>query len=243
MSAQTVVGLDNWFNAEIHPKTGYPYHYLWNDTNDSGYSRWGEIFTARGARIASMYKPDIESLRKISIYIIVDPDSIVENPKPNLFTPQDITNITEWVRNGGVLVVMGNDGKHCGLAGINSLLVRFGMSFNNVMLHPVVNNQYEMGAYTSLPDHPVFKGVQKIYMKEVASIRLSPVCKPVLTDNGSAVIAECSFGSGFVFVVGDPWIYNEYIDQDRLPPDFQNRKAAENLTDYLLSKSRRQIIM
>jgi unsaturated rhamnogalacturonyl hydrolase len=104
------------------------------------------------------------------------------------------------------------------------------------MLHPVMNNQYEMGAYTNLPGHPVFKDLKKIYMKEVASISLSGNARAVLAENGEAVMAEAAVGKGFVFAVGDPWIYNEYIDHDRLPPDFENRKAAENLTEYLLSK-------
>jgi unsaturated rhamnogalacturonyl hydrolase len=238
MQAQIVVGLDNWYNAEISSETGYPYHYLWSDMDDSGYSRWGDIFKSKGAGIVRIYKPDIESLRQINVYIIVDPDSVIENPKPNFFTQQDIMNITDWVRNGGVLVLMANDSKHCALSGLNKLASRFGMTFNNVMLHPVINNQYEMGAYASLPDHPVFKDVQKIFMKEVASIRLSADCTAVLTENSQAVIAECRFGNGFVFAVGDPWIYNEYIDHDRLPESFENRKAAENLTDYLLSLAR-----
>lgn len=233
--SQIMVGLDNWYNAEISPETGYPYHYLWSDTDDSGFSRWGEIFTGKGAKITRIYKPDVESLNQIDIYIIVDPDSIIESPEPNLFTEGDIVNITNWVREGGILVLLANDANHCALSGLNKLAGKFGMVFNHVMLHPVSNNQYEMGAYTSLPDHPVFKDVQKIYMKEVASIRLSEMCHPVLTDNGQAVIAECRFGEGFVFAIGDPWIYNEYIDHDRLPESFENRKAAENLTDYLLS--------
>lgn len=243
IKSQIVVGLDNWFNAEVNPTTGYPYHYLWNDTDDSGYSRWGEIFRSKGAKQVRIYKPDAESLHQIDIYILVDPDSVVENPRPNLFTQKDIANITEWVRTGGVLVIMANDGKHCALAGLNKLTSHLGMTFNNVMLHPVVNNNYEMGAYTSLPDHPVFKGVQKIYMKEVASIKLTNNCTTVLSDNGQAVIAECSFGNGFVFAVGDPWIYNEYIDHDRLPETFENRKAAENLTEYLILKAKERKVV
>jgi unsaturated rhamnogalacturonyl hydrolase len=42
-----------------------------------------------------------------------------------------------------------------------------------------------------------------------------------------------------VVAIGDPWIYNEYIDHDRLPADFENRKAAENLTDYLLKNAKK----
>src|SRR5512133_648877 len=235
VQGQITVGLDNWYNAETSSKTGMPFHYLWNDTADSGYSRWGDIFKAKKAKITTVYKPDIETLQHISIYIIADPDSTSETPYPNYITGDDIRNIAVWVKQGGVLVILANDGKHCGLTSINRLVSKFGMVFHNVMLHPVVNNQYEMGAYTSLPDHPVFKDVKKIYMKEVASIGLSDNARPVLTDNGAAVMAECSFGKGFVFAVGDPWIYNEYMDHDRLPEDFENRKAAENLTEYLLS--------
>jgi len=39
-----VVGLDNWYNRETNAK-GQPFHYLWTDTENSGYSQWGELFT------------------------------------------------------------------------------------------------------------------------------------------------------------------------------------------------------
>ena len=48
-------------------------------------------------------------------------------------------------------------------------------------------------------------------------------------------MAETKYGKGYVFAIGDPWIYNEYIDNDKLPVGFENHKAAENLTDLLLS--------
>jgi unsaturated rhamnogalacturonyl hydrolase len=47
-------------------------------------------------------------------------------------------------------------------------------------------------------------------------------------------MAEGKYGKGFVFAVGDPWIYNEYIDHKYLPQSFDNLKAANNLVDYLL---------
>jgi len=55
--AQPVVGLDNWFNREKNVKTSQPFHYLWTDTEWSGYSRWGEIFTSMGAKITTIEKP------------------------------------------------------------------------------------------------------------------------------------------------------------------------------------------
>ena len=240
-TAQVTVGLDNWFNCETNVKTGMPYHYLWGDSADSGYSRWGEIFKSKGARLVTLFKPDLESLQHTDIYIIVDPDSVAETPSPKYILPEDIQIISRWVKQGGVLVLMANDSKHCGLAHLNKLSARFGMVFNNVMLHPVLNNQYEMGAYEQLPDHPVFKDIKKIYMKEVASISLSGDAKPVLSDNGKAVIAESRFGKGFVFAVGDPWIYNEYMDHERLPASFENRKAAGNLTEYLMEKVKKGV--
>jgi unsaturated rhamnogalacturonyl hydrolase len=154
-NAQIVVGLDNWFNRETHSKTGLPFHYLWNDTADSGFSRWGEIFKQKGAKITTLNKPVKPALKDIDVYIIVDPDSTAETPSPNYIMPDDVKAIERWVKKGGVLVLMANDWKHCGLKHFNYLSVRFGMVFNKVLLHPVLNNNYEMGAFTFFPDHPV----------------------------------------------------------------------------------------
>jgi unsaturated rhamnogalacturonyl hydrolase len=93
-----------------------------------------------------------------------------------------------------------------------------------------------MAAETNLPNHPLFKGVNKIYMKEVSSISLTKNAKAVLTDDNQVYIAETSFGKGYVLAVGDPWLYNEYIDHIMLPADFENLKAANNLVDFLLGK-------
>jgi len=112
------------------------------------------------------------------------------------------------------------------------------MRFNHLTLHPVTGREWEMGASTLLPDHPLFKGVSKIYMKEISDITLSGPAKAVLTENGKVLMAEAKYGKGYVFAVGDPWIYNEYIDHDLLPESFQNRQAATNLTDLLLSNAR-----
>ena len=60
--AQPVVGIDNWFNRETNAKTGKPFHYLWTDTEWSGYSRWGEIFIRRGAKIITVAKPETSVL-------------------------------------------------------------------------------------------------------------------------------------------------------------------------------------
>jgi unsaturated rhamnogalacturonyl hydrolase len=234
--AQPVVGLDNWFNRETNVKTGQPYHYLWTDTEWSGYSRWGEIFTSRGAKITSIEKPTASVLKNIDVYIIVDPDTTTESKSPNYLMAEDIKAIKKWVKKGGILAVLANDAPNCEFTHLNRLMKNFGMTFNHVTLHPVTGTEFEMGASKNLPDHPVFKGVSKIYIKEVSDINMSGKAKPILVENGKVLIAESNYGKGYIFAIGDPWIYNEYIDHDRLPASVENRKAAENLTEFLLGK-------
>ncbi|HOK26637.1 MAG TPA: glycoside hydrolase family 88 protein [Bacteroidales bacterium] len=233
---QPVVALDNWFNRETNPKTGQLYHYLWTDTAWSGYSRWGEIFKGKGAVITTIEKPAADVLKNINVYIIVDPDTTTESKSPNYITPEDAKTIASWVKKGGVLAVLANDAPNCEFTNLNRMMSQFGITFNHVTLHPVPGTNWEMGACTNLPNHPLFKDVSKIYIKEVSSISLTRNARPVLVENGNVLIAECNYGKGYVFAIGDPWIYNEYIDHDRLTPDFENRKAAENLASLLLEK-------
>jgi hypothetical protein len=239
ISAQPVVGLDNWFNRETNAKTGLPFHYLWTDTEDSGYSEWGEIFKNRGAAIRVVERPDAATLAAINVYIIVDPDTTTENKSPNYITSSEAKTIAAWVRNGGVLAILANDGPNCEFTNLNKFAARFGITFNHVTLHKVTGSDWETGACINLPAHPLFKGVSKIYIKEISDINLKGKAKAVLTENGKVLIAECNYGKGYVFAIGDPWIYNEYIGHSRLTPDFDNRKAAENLTDLLLGKIRK----
>jgi len=235
--AQKTVGLDNWYNHETNAKTGKIFHYTWDDTQNSGFSQLGDLFKSKGAAIKTIAtKANAESLKGVGLYIIVDPDTTSENQKPNYILPADIKAISTWVKNGGVLLILANDKPNCEFTHLNQLGKEFGLHFNPVTLNPVTGKDYNMAAETNLPSHPLFKGVNKIYMKEVCSISLSGTAKAVLTDNNQVYIAETLFGKGVVLAVGDPWLYNEYIDHDVLPADFENLKAANNLTEYLLSK-------
>jgi unsaturated rhamnogalacturonyl hydrolase len=49
-------------------------------------------------------------------------------------------------------------------------------------------------------------------------------------------MATSKFGKGTVFAVGDPWIYNEYVVNDRLNATYQNKQAAIELTNWLLKQ-------
>lgn len=235
-----VVGLDNYFNHETNKKTGKIYHYTWDDQANSGFSQLGDIFQKKGALLKTIGQEPIKSiLGYLDVYMIVDPDTTSENPNPNYISADDVTAIKNWVREGGVLMLMANDGPNCEFTHYNALAETFGFHFVPVTMNPVIDHDWEMGAETNLPNHPIFKGVDKIYMKEVAPIVLSKDAKPVLVDHrdGDHVfIGEASYGKGKVLAIGDPWLYNEYIGNSRLPDSFENMKAAHNLVDYLLSE-------
>jgi len=49
-------------------------------------------------------------------------------------------------------------------------------------------------------------------------------------------MAISKYGKGTVFALGDPWIYNEYIDGRKLPADFDNYEAAVNWVKWLLKQ-------
>jgi unsaturated rhamnogalacturonyl hydrolase len=52
-------------------------------------------------------------------------------------------------------------------------------------------------------------------------------------------MAAAKYGNGTVFAVGDPWLYNEYTDGRKLPPQYKNYAAAEYLGKWLLQQSKR----
>jgi unsaturated rhamnogalacturonyl hydrolase len=101
----------------------------------------------------------------------------------------------------------------------------------------VSGTQFEQGAVTSFPAHPLFQGVHKLYLKEVSSLSLTTPAQAVLAEADTVLMASAAVGKGFVFAVGDPWLYNEYYDNRKLPDGFDNFSAAENLFRWLLPKA------
>jgi len=243
--AQKKVMLDNFYNNEISSKTGKPFHYIWEDTALSGFSELGDLFKLRGATLSTLKeKPNKVNLKGSSVYIIVDPDTKLETANPNYMDKVAANAIADWVKKGGVLVMFTNDGKNCELDSFNILAAKFGMKFNNVLLHPEIKAEpgmprnYNSCASINLPNHPLFKGVAKIFLKEVSSISCVKPANAVLQEGEDILMAQAKYGKGYVFAVGDPWLYNEYIDHAHLTADFENLKAANNLVDWLLTKKK-----
>ena len=233
------VGLDYFYNNEY--KNNKRYHYIWEDQDNSGFSELGSIIKKLGVEIDSIVTaPSTKILNKYDIYIIVDPDTPDESPKPNYIDVSAIKDIKAWVKNGGVLLLMANDSANCEFTHLNQLGKEFGIYFNGNSKNRVTGKYYDMGAFNNLPDHAIFKGVKKIFLKEISTIKLSKKAVPVLIQKDNVFMAASQYGKGFVFAVGDPWLYNEYIDTRKLPQGFDNYKAAENLFEWLLSKTNRK---
>jgi len=45
------------------------------------------------------------------------------------------------------------------------------------------------------------------------------------------------YGKGIVFAVGDPWMYNEYVDGRKLPMEYENYQAAVDLVKWLIKQA------
>ena len=240
--AQTVV-LDYYFNHETHKtNTGdvKRFHYLWDEDTNPGFAIWGNIFKSKGATLSSLdVAPTVKNLKAASVYIIVDPDSKKENPNPNYITKADANQVAQWVKAGGVLVMMANDSANVELTHFNILANTFGLHFNNDLQNHVIDDAHFDDGAIAVSNNPVFKTAKKIFMKDVCSIALKGKALPVLkASNGSVIAAITKYGKGTVFAVGDPWLYNEYVN-GRLPAGFDNDNAATDLADYLLSVSKK----
>jgi unsaturated rhamnogalacturonyl hydrolase len=241
----TRVLLDDYFNHEIRKSkiTGSDevWHYKWNEMTDSGFYAWGQIFNSLGAGTDTLpVAPNSRTLTGADIYIIVDPDTEKETSNPNYVEPGHARSIAEWVKKGGVLVLMGNDGQNAELDKFNILAGYFGIQFNKDRKFEVLNNDYKMGGIDIDRRNEIFKASRQIFVKEVSTLALSGKAKAVVSAKGDAVIATAKFGKGSVFVIGDPWLYNEYVDGRRLPSEFENFKAAQDLSRWLIGQARRK---
>jgi unsaturated rhamnogalacturonyl hydrolase len=134
---------------------------------------------------------------------------------------------------------MANDAGNCEFKNLNKLSEKFGIHFNEVSRNRLTGTEFYKGKFDKFPAHPIFKDVNAVYLKEISTLKLTSPTEAILTDGEDVIMACSKVGNGFVFAVGDPWIYNEYFDNRKLPAEFENYKAAKNLFAWLLEKSKR----
>jgi unsaturated rhamnogalacturonyl hydrolase len=236
------VTVDNYFNNEFRKDAGgrsASWHYVWNEDDNGGYSLWGHIFHNRGVRTDMLSAaPTVASLAHTDIYLMVDPDTEKETAKPNYMDAAHAEEIYNWVKKGGVLVIMQNDSGNAEIKRFNTLTERFGIHFNEDSKNHVQGTQFEQGAVYLPAGNAVFPNTKKVYIKEISTINVKAPATSLYNHNGDVIMAVSKVGKGAVFAVGDPWFYNEYLDGRRLSPDFQNYQAATDLANWLIKQAK-----
>jgi len=237
------VMLDSYFNNEMKKDANgqmVSWHYKWDELPNSGFSLWGNVFRSYGAKTETLREaPTATNLKGSSIYIIVDPDTPTETEKPNYVESKDVKAIADWVKGGGVLVLMGNDVGNAEFDHFNQLAGAFGIQFNKDSRNKVPGNDFTMGRLIVTPPHPIFKTARNLYLKEISTLQLKPPARAVFVDNNDNIMAVAKYGKGTVFAVGDPWLYNEYTDGRKLPPEYDNFKAAQDLALWFIQQAKR----
>jgi unsaturated rhamnogalacturonyl hydrolase len=234
------VMLDAWFNSQQRKNSAGQveyFHYKWQDTTDSGFSLLATIFRQYGVATDTLYTaPTAEKLKGSQFYIIVSPDIPVKNPNPHYVQPQDAEQVAEWVKQGGVLVLMENDPGNADIEHMNLIADQFGIHFNSVLSHHVVWNQIASGTIHVPGGGPLFHEAHTLYMKDTCTISVKNPAAPLLEDKEGIVMAAAKYGKGTVFAVVDPWLYNEYSDGRKLPAQYDNLAAGKELVRWLLQQ-------
>jgi unsaturated rhamnogalacturonyl hydrolase len=235
--------LDCYFNNEWRKDatgTQVRFHYTWNERSHPGFATLGQVFSSYGVKRATLdSRPTAKNLQQASIYLIVDPDTEKETAQPNYMQAQDVSVIKEWVKAGGVLVLMSNDSGNAEFKHFNQLPEAFGIHFNENSKNRVQNDNYPEGAITIPAQHPIFTHTQKVYIKELSTITVKSPATVVLKNGDDNVVAISKYGKGTVFAVGDPWLYNEYVDGRKLPIEYENYQAAVDLVNWLIKQSKK----
>jgi unsaturated rhamnogalacturonyl hydrolase len=240
--------LDAWFNSQQRKnaagQTEY-FHYKWQDHSDSGYSLLGHIFRGYGVSTGMLPSaPTQEDLTSAQYYIIVSPDNPAKNPNPHYMNEQDAEEVAAWVKKGGVLVMLENDPPNADIAHFNLLADKFGIHFDDVLHHHVINDKVrgdhiEDGAIPIAIGGPIFHEAHTIYTKDTCAISLSGSAQSLLKDRGDVMMATARYGKGMVFAMVDPWAYNEYTDGRKssgVYSQFDNFAAATELVRWLIEE-------
>jgi unsaturated rhamnogalacturonyl hydrolase len=236
---KTVV-LDAFYNNETKKDAygnDYHWHYDWDELSNGGFSFWGNQFMEYGASLKTLESaPSKMNLGNRSVYVIVDPDHVKDNPAPNYMTNEQANVIANWVKEGGVLVLMANDSANCDLSHFNLLATKFGIRFTDKSVNMVKGNAFETGNVITNTTSPFGHAGLKMYLKEVSALEALTPAQTMATNGTDNIIAMANYGKGTVLAIGDPWLYNEYVDGRKLPIVFENFEAAKNLAQWLLTK-------
>jgi unsaturated rhamnogalacturonyl hydrolase len=232
--------VDGWFNsqqrADAFGETVY-FHYKWDTWDEPGYSLFGHIFRNYGANSGELdAEPTAANLKRADVYVIASPDNLDKNPHPHFANADDATQIAQWVKAGGVLMIMENDTSYADLDHFNVISQEFGIHFNSILRKHVVGTNWEQGKITIDGTGPIFHRPHTIYVKDVCTISATGPAHSVLAEGPDIFMATAKYGKGTVYAMVDPWLYNEYTDGRKLPAVYDNFAAGNELVRWVLEQ-------
>src|ERR1019366_1442666 len=232
--------VDAWFNSQTR-KNAFGqtelFHYKWDDDSNNGSPLFGRAFQRYGAKLATEPSaPTAASLAKAQIYIIASPDIPSKNPNPHYMDKASGNAIEAWVKGGGVLLLFSNDRDNTEFTNLNTLSDRFGIHFNPVLSHHVIEPDHSTGEVIIPPGTGIFGDGFKAYMKDTSTITVNGPAKSVVTDHGDIMIAVSHVGKGVVLAVTDPWFYNEYADGRKMG-EYKGFEAAQDVAEWAVRQS------
>jgi unsaturated rhamnogalacturonyl hydrolase len=102
----------------------------------------------------------------------------------------------------------------------------------------VKGNAFEIGNVLPTLNSPLGHVGLKMYLKEASVLDVKAPATTIATNGTDNLIATATYGKGAVIAIGDPWLYNEYLDGRKLPIVFENFEASKNLAQWLIKKSK-----
>jgi unsaturated rhamnogalacturonyl hydrolase len=232
--------VDAWFNSQTRKNAlgqTEPFHYKWDDDSINGYSVFGRAFERHHADLAMLPEaPTRANLAQAQIYVIASPDIPVKNPNPHYMDQLSGDAIESWVRSGGVLILFSNDRDNTEFTHFNTLADRFGIHFNPVLSHHVIEPDHSGGEVVIPSGTGIFGAAFTAYMKDTSTITPSGPAKAVVTDHGDVMIAISHVGKGTVLAIVDPWIYNEYADGRKMR-QYRGFEAADDIAAWAVHQA------
>jgi unsaturated rhamnogalacturonyl hydrolase len=232
--------VDAWFNSQTRKNPlGQTelFHYKWDDDSYNGYSLFGRAFQRHGADLATLpAAPTRANLSQAQIYIIASPDIPSKNPNPHDMDQASGDAIEAWVKSGGVLLLFSNDRDNTEFTHFDTLADRFGMHFNPVLSHHVVDPDHSTGEVVIPPGTGIFGSGFTAYMKDTSTISPTGPAKALVTDHGDVMIAIAHLGKGVVLGIVDPWFYNEYADGRKMG-QYKGFEAADDVAAWAVRQA------
>jgi len=235
--------MDGWFNSQARKDAlggTHEFHYKWDCDSNEGDSFFGYAFERYGVRLGELDAAPTAldlNLKNAQIYVIVSPDTVAKNPSPHFMDKASGDAIEAWVKAGGVLLLFSNDRDNTEFEHFNTLSDRFGMHFNAVLSHHVVEPDHGPGEVKIPTGTGIFGDGFKAYMKDTSTITVSGGAKALVTDKGDVMIAVSRVGKGVVLGVVDPWIYNEYADGRKMR-DYKGFEAAVDIAGWAVRQAK-----